>query len=176
MSLEPTLSDVFAALQDQQVVLKDLQIHAQCTEHRFDLIDKRFDGVDQKFASVDKRFDGIDQRLDGIDGRLDGMDKRFDGIDGQLQEIFDVLEALPAHIDQQAKEIRADMATKGDLQRFVTKEYLDDKLGVLRDDLMRMARTSNKKFDALIGDLVFEKRMHPTVAQKILALEPFPQK
>jgi hypothetical protein len=45
----------------------------------------------------------------------------------------------------------------------------------LRSDLIVMARKSNKKFEALIADMVFEKRMHPATAQRILAMEPFPQ-
>ena len=135
-----------------------LQTHMETTERRFDGVDQRLDGIDQRFDAVDQRFDGVDQRLDGIDQQFKG--------------VFEILEALPVHMDEQTKAIKSEMATKADLQRFATKEYLDDKLGSLRDDLMVMARTSNKKFEALIKDLVSEKRLHPTAARRILLLEP----
>lgn len=149
-----------------------LQAHMETTEQRFDGVDQRLDGIDQRLESVDQRFDAVDQRLDGVDHRLESIDQRFDGIDQQFKEVFEILEALPVHMDEQTKAIKSEMATKADLQRFATKEYLDDKLGSLRDDLMVMARTSNRKFEALIKDLVSEKRLHPTAARRILLLEP----
>lgn len=103
-------------------------------------------------------------------------EQRLDVIDQQMKEVFEILEVMSQHIDARADEITEQMATKVDLQRFATKEYLDDKLAALREGLVTLARQGNQKFGVLVEWLVAEKRMHPMVAQKILALEPFPQK
>jgi hypothetical protein len=58
--------------------------------------------------------------------------------------------------------------------RMVTKEYLDEKIADLRGDLILLARKSNTKLSVLVEDLVAEKSLDPTVARRILALEPFP--
>lgn len=193
---EPTIGDVLLALQDHRTILEGLLRNVDgldqrlgCVEERLDRVghrldgveerlggvEYRLDGVDGRLIAVDKRLGGVDERLGVFDGRFDTVDGRFDGLERQFEEVFEVISALSAHVDERIDGVVSQMATKADLQRFVTKEYLDEKLSDLRSDLIVMARKSNKKFEALIADMVFEKRMHPATAQRILAMEPFPQ-
>mgnify|MGYP001600312807 CR=1 FL=1 len=173
--------DITQVRTDIAAVDTKLEHHIVATSARFDGVDKRFDGVDQRFDgvderfnSVDQRFDGVDQQFDGVDQQFDGVDQRFNSVDEQLREAREMTQDLASHVDTQLKEIRAEMATKADLQRFVTKDYLDDKLADLRSDLIMMARKGNKKLEAFVEELVSEKRLPRAAARRILLLEPFP--
>lgn len=58
--------------------------------------------------------------------------------------------------------------------QMVTKSYLDDKLGQLRGDLVILARKGNTKLSTLIEDLVSEGSLKREIADRLLAMEPFP--
>ncbi len=180
--------DIQAVRQDIATVDSKLENHIIATNARFDtvdqrftIIDQRFDTVDQRFTAIDQRFDTvdqrftiIDQRFDTVDQRFTAIDQRFDTVDEQFSETREMIQNLASHTDAQFKDIRGDMATKGDLQRFITKDYLDDKLADLRSDLVIMARKGNKKLEAFVEELVSEKRLPRAAARRILMLEPFP--
>jgi hypothetical protein len=169
---EPTIGDVLLALQDHRTILEGL---LRNVDQRLNGVDGRLDTVDRRLGGVEHRLDSVEERLGGIDRHLDVANGRFDEMERQFEGVFEVISALSSHVDERIDGVVSQMATKADLQRFVTKEYLDEKLADLRSDLIVMARKSNKKFEALIADMVFEKRMHPATAQRILAMEPFPQ-
>ena len=152
--------DIQAVRQDIATVDSKLENHIIATNARFDTVDQRFTIIDQRFDTVDQRFTAIDQR--------------FDTVDEQFSETREMIQNLASHTDAQFKDIRGDMATKGDLQRFITKDYLDDKLADLRSDLVIMARKGNKKLEAFVEELVSEKRLPRAAARRILMLEPFP--
>lgn len=59
--------------------------------------------------------------------------------------------------------------------QMVTKDYLDDKLHDLRGDLTVIIRKEDRKVVALIDELRQTKVLSEPAAQRILALEPFPQ-
>lgn len=56
----------------------------------------------------------------------------------------------------------------------VTKDYLDDKLADLKGELTLLARKANTKLSVFIETLVANKTLKRAIADKILALEPFP--
>jgi hypothetical protein len=55
----------------------------------------------------------------------------------------------------------------------VTKDYLDNKLGALRGDLIALAGKANKKLSVLIEEMVKEGSLKRKTANNILAMEPF---
>jgi hypothetical protein len=57
--------------------------------------------------------------------------------------------------------------------RMVTKDYLDDKIVDLRGDLVVLSRKSNKKLETVIEELVANHSLKRSVADRILAMEPF---
>ncbi|MDQ7814331.1 MAG: hypothetical protein RDU25_00795 [Patescibacteria group bacterium] len=105
------------------------------------------------------------------------------------QEILEAISLLAQHIQTVADDVhilkgdvqtmKGDILTmKGDIRTMkssmVTKSYLDDKLADLRGDLVALARKSNTKFAVLVEELVLKGTIKREVADKILALEPFP--
>lgn len=112
------------------------------------LINDSFTGLEGRFEGIDKRFDGIDKRFDGIDKRFDGIDKRFEGIDKR----FDKIEAT-----------------------MVTKDYLDDKLCDLRDDLTRLMFKGDVKLKSLVSTLHRRKVIPLSEKKRLFEMEPFSQ-
>jgi len=93
--------------------------------------------------------------VQSISDRLDGLSTKVDGLTGRVD-----------NITSRVSRIEATM---------VTKSYLDDKLADLRGDLIVLARKQNTKLNILIESLVSEGVLPRKVADKILALEPFPE-
>lgn len=56
----------------------------------------------------------------------------------------------------------------------VTKDYLDRKIGDLRGELVALSRKVKTKLSVVVEQLVISGTLKRQVADKILALEPFP--
>jgi recombinational DNA repair protein RecR len=96
----------------------------------------------------------IMEAVRGLDGRFQGLEGRFQGLEGAVQGNAEAIHALATHMDERfdAVERRSDrlegrvtniestMATKADLARMVTKDYLDDKLADLHSDIVRFVK------------------------------------
>lgn len=130
-------------------------------DQRFDQIDKRFAKVDQRFDQMDERFEKIDQRLQQHDLRFDKIDLRFEQIDQRMDDIVEAINVFASHTEER-------------FTHMLTKEYLDERLGDLRSDLIMLSRKQNIKFQTLVHDLVDEGRLTKKAADKILSMEPFP--
>jgi len=57
-----------------------------------------------------------------------------------------------------------------------TKTYLDEKIADLRGDLMLIARRGNRKLETVVEALQTEGVLPAKVAERILLMEPFPQR
>jgi len=90
----------------------------------------------------------VDEQFDKVDKRFGQVDKRFSGI------------------EQRLTKVEATM---------VTKEYLDDKLGDLRGDLVILMRKEDTKMKALVTILHKRGVITEEDTKHILAMEPFPQ-
>jgi chromosome segregation ATPase len=145
MDKEPTIRDVIE-------VIYELSSHI---DQRFSDVDQRFSGLDKKIISIDKRFDKLEERFNKLESRFDKLEERFN----KLESRFDKLE-------ERVVRIEATM---------VTKEYLDDKLADLRGDIVLLVRKEDKKLGAVVQELVDQKITTQKTANKILAMEPFPQ-
>ena len=55
----------------------------------------------------------------------------------------------------------------------VTKDYLDDKLGDLKGDLVSLIRKEDNKVNALIDAALSNKAIKEKDAKHILAIDPF---
>jgi predicted nuclease with TOPRIM domain len=113
-------------------------------------------------SHIDQRFSDVDQRFSGLDKKIISIDKRFD----KLEERFNKLESRFDKLEERVVRIEATM---------VTKEYLDDKLADLRGDIVLLVRKEDKKLGAVVQELVDQKITTQKTANKILAMEPFPQ-
>ncbi len=76
------------------------------------------------------------------------VDKRFDGLESR------------------ATKIEATM---------VTKDYLDDKLGDVKGDLVILMRKEDRKLQSLIDILHKRKVISAQEVKQILSMQPFPQ-
>jgi hypothetical protein len=84
------------------------------------------------------------------------------------------------NVDVQFKEIRGEIGSmKSEIgsikSQMVTKDYLDEKLADLRGDLNVLMRKEDHKVVAIVDVLLKRKVITSEDAQRILAMEPFPQ-
>ncbi len=91
--------------------------------------------------------------LEAISAFSTNVDEKF----GQVDQRFDRLET-------DVTRIKATM---------VTKDYLDDKLSDLRDDLVVLVRKEDTKVTALVGELTRLNVLPEDSAKRILNMEPF---
>ncbi|MEK7546026.1 MAG: hypothetical protein AAB554_03020 [Patescibacteria group bacterium] len=84
----------------------------------FGLMDERFMKVDEKFMKIDERFMKMDERFDAVDKRFDAIDQRFD------------------RLEKRTTAIETGM---------VTKNYLDEKLGVVGGKISALTNVLQKK-------------------------------
>lgn len=98
------------------------------------------------------------------------------------QEILEAISLLAEQVQGIADDVgtlKSDVGTlKSDMAKvkatMVTKSYLDEKLSDLRGDLVALARKSNTKLSVVIEELVMSGTLKREIADRILALEPFP--
>ena len=91
---------------------------------------------------------------EAIQALADHMDRRFEGVDKRFEAV--------------EKDIRTVK------NQMVTKSYLDDKLSDWRADLMRVCLKANTKLSTIVEELVKKGSMSRDMADRILAMEPFP--
>ncbi|MBP9762195.1 hypothetical protein KBD34_01105 [Patescibacteria group bacterium] len=77
--------------------------------------------------------------------------------------------------DVETAIVKLESKVDGLESRMVTKDYLDDKIADLRGDLVVLSRKSNKKLETVIEELVANHSLKRSVADRILAMEPFAQ-
>ncbi len=153
---ELTLHDVMSAIHSIQATLGRVETKLIEHDERFDTLTETVefiketavtkDEFEERFAKTDQRFDKMDQRFIQMDTRFDKMDQRFNKMDQSMG-------GLETHV--------------------VTKDYLDDKLANLASDLLVVSRKSNKKLEMVVEELVSKHQLTRTVADRILAMEPF---
>ena len=80
------------------------------------------------------------------------------------QDILDAINGFASHVDERFEKIESMM---------VTKDYLDEKLGDLRGDLVVLIRKEDRKLGALIEELLKRNILDQATATRILSLEPF---
>jgi predicted nucleic acid-binding Zn-ribbon protein len=135
-------------------------------------VDSGFSEIHQRFDKVDQRFEYMDERFGRIDTRFDGMDQRMDKSETDIMEaihdLADVVQGLSDRLDRAETDIRSIRS------QMVTKDYLDRKIDDLRGELVALSRKVNTKLSVLVEQLVIEGSIKRQIADKLLALEPFP--
>ena len=106
-------------------------------------------------SDVDRRFDKIEGEIVGIKGEITGIKGEMSGMKNET-----------AGLKSEVASLKATM---------VTKDYLDDKLSDLKGDLIVIARKQNRKFESLVEELASKGQLTRSVADRLLAMEPFPQ-
>ncbi|MFH1014278.1 MAG: hypothetical protein ABIH67_01270 [Candidatus Uhrbacteria bacterium] len=97
--------------------------------------------------------------------------------DKAKDEILEAINIFSTHVDDQFSDIRSKMATKEDLtkQKHEIMDSMDDKLADLKGDLVVLMRREDKKVSELIVTLRDTKVLSAEDAERLLALNPFPQ-
>lgn len=100
--------------------------------------------------------------------------------DTSKQEILDAINTSATETQQQLDALKTDVSSlKTDVAQIkatmVTKDYLDEKLGDLRGDLVLLTRKEDKKVVAIIELLVERNVIAAADAKRILAMDPFPR-
>ena len=123
-------------------------------------------GLDQKIGGLDKRmFEGTQEILEAISlmaETIQDVDVKTDMLDGRL-----------TRIDTRLTRVEADMVTVK--STMVTKDYLDEKLGDLKGDMVAMVRKGDQKVNRLVGVLSGRKTISKTETKEILAIRPLVQ-
>ncbi len=89
------------------------------------------------------------------------------------QEILEAINTFATHVEERFNILESDVAQIKDTM--VTKDYLDEKMGDLRGDLVLLTRKEDKKVVAIIELLVERNIIAAADAKKILGMDPFPQ-
>ena len=102
-------------------------------------------------------------------------------LERQIQDVLEAVNAFASHTDRQFVEIRQEIRemreeTGSMRSEMVTKTYLDEKIADLRGDLMLIARRGNRKLETVVEALQTEGVLPAKVAERILLMEPFPQR
>lgn len=110
----------------------------------------------QAIQAMDHKFTAANDDI------LSAVNTSFTAVETELFEIKDRLGGVEGRLGSVENQM-------------VTKDYLDDKLHDLRGDLTVFIRKEDRKVVALIDELRQTKVLSEPAAQRILALEPFPQ-
>lgn len=94
--------------------------------------------------------------------------KRFDEVDQKFEEMIEAINLLSDKTDQRFTVIEETMMTKGYL-----KEYLDERLTDLTDDLLVVIRKEDRKLGALAQELVRRNVLDQPAADRIMSRAPF---
>ena len=87
-------------------------------------------------------------------------------------ELLEAINIFSSNVDERFDRLE-NRVTKIEAT-MVTKDYLDEKLGDLRGDIVVMLRKGDRKLGALIAELLTRKLLDEDAAKRILAMEPFP--
>jgi len=82
------LSSNLYAVDNSEMILKEIK------QLRIDM-NKRFEQVDKRFEQVDKRFEQIDKRFEQVDRRFEQVEKRFDFMQNILYMLMGLIFASP---------------------------------------------------------------------------------
>ncbi|MDF1875192.1 hypothetical protein JHD48_05555 [Sulfurimonas sp. SAG-AH-194-I05] len=76
------------ALDNSEMILKEIK------QLRVDM-NKRFEQVDKRFEQIDKRFEQVDKRFEQVDRRFEHVEKRFDFMQNILYMLMGLIFASP---------------------------------------------------------------------------------
>ena len=93
-------------------------------------------------------------------------------------EIFEVVQALATHMDERFDQHdkrfdENDRRFSAIEQNMVTKDYLDDKIGSLRGELVVLTRREDVKLASLVEELYSEDSLSAAGRKTVLGMEPF---
>ncbi|MFH0928385.1 MAG: hypothetical protein V1821_02830 [bacterium] len=106
-------------------------------------------------SSVDERFEKIDQRFDHVENEISGMKSEIVGMKSEISGVKSEIVGIK--------------------NQMVTKDFLTDKLGQLRGDLVALVRKEDQRVNGLIRIMEEDNVISKKVAQKMLATEVLPQ-
>ena len=94
-----------------------------------------------------------------------------DDLASVLETVNFIKDNAATHDDIDRLDIRMDSLEA----KMVTKDYLDDKLADLRGDLVVLTRKEDAKVRTLVEIMLGKQLISREEANKVLAMEPFPQ-
>jgi len=118
-------------------------------------------------SDVNKKVDDLSNKVDVV---LEAIGEFSNKVDGRFNRVEVRLESLENRQDDIKKRLTCVES------QMVTKAYLDDKLVDLKADLTVVMRKEDHKLESLTRLLAQKKVISDGEAEKILSLDPFPQK
>ncbi len=92
---------------------------------------------------------------DNVNPQIDGLRKQMDGIHNQMKEMRTDITKIQATM--------------------VTKDYLDEKLGDLRGDMVVLMRKEDSKLRSLVNILRSKNMLNDDDVKQLFTMEPFAQ-
>jgi len=126
----------------------------------------KFDFLSETVQTLSRK---TDDRFDKVDARLNKSDERVDSIE---QNLLETIGAFAENVDERFD--RSDQRVGRVESQMVTKNYLDDKLGDLKGDMVSLVRKEDKKVNRFVEILAARRVLATDDAKEILAFRPFP--
>ena len=115
------------------------------------------------------------EAIESIKGDITSIKDDVASVKGDLASVLETVNFIKdnaaAHDDIDRLDIRMDSLEA----KMVTKDYLDDKLADLRGDLVVLTRKEDAKVRTLVEIMLGKQLISREEANKVLAMEPFPQ-
>lgn len=102
-----------------------------------------------------------------VAGNVGILTTRVNELSSNVDVLASHLNDLATHMDERFSSIDQRMVT------MVTKDYLDDKIGSLRGELVVLTRREDAKLASLVEELYSEESLSASGRKTVLGMEPF---
>ncbi|MFA4955200.1 MAG: hypothetical protein WC641_07885 [Patescibacteria group bacterium] len=177
MSQEPTIKDVFIAVQGLQGTVQGLQgLQGNVKSLQGDM-------QELKVTVNDLKNDTQELKVS-----VHGLKNDTRELKGDMQDMHEAMNEFACHVDEgfgqirgEIKEMKGEIAgTKGEItgikSTMVTKSYLDEKLADYYGYTVSMMRREDQKLNVFLEVAVDERAIGKHGAQKVKAVKVFPGK
>lgn len=121
--------------------------------------------TNEKVDKMSTELQSTNEKVDKLSTTVDKLAITVNESGEHVREILEAVKEFSNKTEERFEKIEATM---------VTKDYLDEKLGDLRGDLVVMTRKEDTKLRTLISLMQKKQMISNEEAQTILTLEPFP--
>ena len=138
---EPTNREILEAVNTIAVAGRE-------TSEKVDGLSTKFEGLSEKVDGLSTKFEGLSETVADlvITGRE--TSEKVDGLSETVREVLEAVNEFATVTDKRFNSLETRMAKTEALM--VTKDYLDDKLAVLRGDVLHVIRKEDTRVTRLI--------------------------
>lgn len=106
-----------------------------------------------------------------VAGNVGILTTQVNEVSSNMDVLASHLNDLATHMDERFNE--HDKRLTNIYSRMVTKDYLDDKIGSLRGELVVLTRREDAKLASLVEELYSEESLSASGRKTVLGMEPF---